>query len=113
MKENIEILISILTLASVIIGFALKITNSISDAERQRNHIFEKLSNNIADLSTRLTEIEIVTTRVELLNAIEEGYDIQVVSNIYDRYRKEGGNSYAEQRYRQYQLETKEENSDE
>lgn len=99
---NIELILGVMALGSTVIGMAVRIIKVLHRAEQRREENFTNLEKSISELSGKIAETEIVSTRVELLNAIEQMYDPQIVSSIFDRYQAIGGNSYAEERYRQY-----------
>lgn len=53
-------------------------------------------------LHTELNEMRINIKRIELTQAIEQGYPLEVVCQIYDEYDALGGNSYAHTLFEEY-----------
>lgn len=51
---------------------------------------------------SQLNDIQMHIKRIELLQAINHDYGLQVVSGIFDEYEALGGNHYAHEQFEQY-----------
>lgn len=51
---------------------------------------------------SQLDDIQMHIKRIELLQAINHDYGLQVVSGIFDDYEALGGNHYAHEQFEQY-----------
>lgn len=54
---------------------------------------------------SQLKDIQMHIKRIELLQAINHDYGLQVVGGIFDEYEALGGNHYAHDRFEQYKKE--------
>lgn len=66
------------------------------------------MSKGMKEMKNRVDNNTVVTLRLECLNAIEHDYGEEIVSNIYDRYKDAGGNSYVQHKVDKYLEDTKE-----
>lgn len=57
---------------------------------------------------SQLNDIQMHIKRIELLQAINHDYGLQVVSGIFDEYEALGGNHYAHEQFEQYKKMKKE-----
>jgi hypothetical protein len=70
----------------------------------KRNKKQDKILDFIVDTRKELTNVDQRVCRTEIMDAISRGEDIRIVSDIYDKYKAMGGNSYIDRKYNDYYL---------